>query len=264
MTQPASMLTSLNCKGDPASVGIRWEKWKRALEIYLLALNIDNPNKKRATLSHTGGLSLQDIIYYNISGAHVDEAEGIDVYKVALDKLDEYFLPKQSKIYERHLFKLIKQENEEKFEKFLLKLRNQVGKCKFTNSDEHLIDQIVEKGNSIELRKKILSVGDTITLDQIIYEANVEVVGRQLEDFNRKDPIQGNSRSKVNKLYLGKSKDMDKQVKYKSNDEVCSRCGSHKHVQNDRRCLVRDKRCLKCNLMPFSRTLQNETKKDVR
>lgn len=57
------------------------------------------------------------------------------------------------------------------------------------NNDEHLIDQIVEKSNSMELRKKTLSVGDTITLDQIIYEANaLEAVGRQLEDFNRFDP----------------------------------------------------------------------------
>jgi len=120
MTQPASMLMSLDgldCEGDPTSVGIRWEKWKRALEIYLLALNIDNPSKKRATLLHTGGLSLQDI-YYNIPGAHVDEAEGVNIYKTVLDKLDEYFSPKQSKIYERHLFRLIKQEDGEKFEVF--------------------------------------------------------------------------------------------------------------------------------------------------
>src|SRR5436190_9827865 len=106
MTQP--MLANLNgfdCDGDPTSVGIRWEKWKRALEIYLLALNIDNPLKKRATLLHTGGLPLQEI-YYNIPGAHIDEAEGIDVYKIALDKLDGYFSPKQSKNYERHLFRL--------------------------------------------------------------------------------------------------------------------------------------------------------------
>lgn len=80
----------------------------------------------------------------------------------------------------------------EKNLKFLLRLRNQAGKCKFTNSDEHLIDQIVEKCSSTELRKKILSVGDTITLDQIISEANaLEAVGRQLEGFNKKDSIQG-------------------------------------------------------------------------
>lgn len=88
--------------------------------------------------------------------------EVVDVYKVALNKLNEYFSPKQSRVYERHLFTLIKQEEGEKFEKFLLKLRNQANKCKFTNIEEHLIDQIVEKCNSPKLRKKVLSTGDTI------------------------------------------------------------------------------------------------------
>lgn len=64
------MLTTLNhfdCEGDTTSVCTRWKKWKRALEIYLLAANIDSPNKKRATLLHIGGLALQEI-YYNLPG----------------------------------------------------------------------------------------------------------------------------------------------------------------------------------------------------
>lgn len=159
--------------------------------------------KKRATLLHTGRLPLQDI-YYNIPGAQVEETKDVDVYKVALSKLDEYFSPKQSKVYERHLFRLIKQEDGEKFEKFLLRLRNQAGKCKFTNNDEHLIDQIVEKCNLTELRKKILSAGDTITLDQIGIEANaLKAVDRQLEDFKKKDLIhQGSNNNEINKLDL--------------------------------------------------------------
>ncbi|XP_029166467.1 uncharacterized protein K02A2.6-like isoform X1 [Nylanderia fulva] len=252
MAQLASTLTSLNCfdcDGDPASVGTRWEKWKRALEIYLLALNIDKPANKRATLLHTGGLTLQDI-YYNIPGAHVDEAEGVDVYKVALNKLDEYFSPKQSKVYERHLFRLIKQEESEKFEKFLLKLRNQANKCKFTNIEEHLIDQIVEKCNSTELRKKILSTGDNMTLDQIISEANaLEAVSRQLEVFNKKDlSHQERNNNEINKLDFKKYKSSNKQANNRNADETCSRCGSNKHSQYDKKCPARDKRCLKCNL----------------
>ena len=46
-------LEGFDCEGDPASVGLRWEKWKRAIDIYLLAANIDKPAQKRATLLHT-------------------------------------------------------------------------------------------------------------------------------------------------------------------------------------------------------------------
>lgn len=251
MTQPASTIKSLDsfdCNDDPASIGIRWEKWKRGLEIYLQAVNIDDPIKKRATLLHTGGLSLQDV-YYNIPGAHI-EAEGVDVYnEVALHKLDKYFAPKQSKAYERHLFRLMKQEEGERFEKFLLKLRDQVGKCNFTDSDEHLIDQVVEKCNSAELRKRILSVGDTITLDQIIIEANaLEAVDRQLQDFNRKNPThQGSNDSEINKIDLRKHKSSDR--KEQNRNRICSRYGSNKHLQNDQKCPAWDKRCLKCGFI---------------
>ncbi|KAJ8915716.1 hypothetical protein NQ315_000650 [Exocentrus adspersus] len=122
-------------------------------------------------------------------GAHTEpsntEGEVVDVYKTAITKLNEYFLPKQSKIYERHLFRLTKQEDGEKFDKFLVRLRNQSSKCKFSNEEEHLIDQIVEKCTSVELRKKILAIGDNINLETIISEANVlEAVNRQLEGFS--------------------------------------------------------------------------------
>lgn len=142
MTHASSTLPNLDhfdCEGDPTSVGIRWEKWKRALEIYLLAANIDIPVKKRATLLHVGGLALQEV-YYNLPGAHAEEGEGVDVYAIALKKFDSYFAPKQSRIYERYLFRLMKQEEGEQFERFLLRLRNQAEKCQFHNKEEHIID----------------------------------------------------------------------------------------------------------------------------
>lgn len=84
------------CEGEPASVGIRWEKWLRSFQIYLEASSIENPIKKRATFLHSAGSALQEI-YYNLPGAHVepDDDAGVDVYKTAVNKLNEYFYPKQ-------------------------------------------------------------------------------------------------------------------------------------------------------------------------
>nr|CAI5862750.1 unnamed protein product [Callosobruchus analis] len=156
-----------------------------AFELFSSAANIETPEKKRATLLHSGGLSLQEI-YYNLPGAHFDSPADlpIDVYKVAIEKLDVYFSPKQSRVYERHLFRLIKQDVEEKFENFLVRLRHQSTKCNFSNEEEHLIDQITEKCISTELRKKISTLGDSVTLDQIIVEANaIEAVDSQMSHF---------------------------------------------------------------------------------
>nr|CAI5856432.1 unnamed protein product [Callosobruchus analis] len=148
-------------------------------------MDIRTSIKKRATLLLLGGAGIQEI-FYNLPGASVEPTEDNDVFANAIQKLDEYFSPKQSKVYERHVFRLIKQEEGEKFEKFVVRLRNQAEKCQFDQQEDHLIDQVAEKCLSVDLRKKILTIGDNITLDRIIAEANtLEVVNRQLEEYGQ-------------------------------------------------------------------------------
>lgn len=229
-----STLEAFDCEGDPNSLGSRWEKWKRALEIYLLATKNDQPINKRAILLHTGGLALQDI-YFNIPGAHVESCNDNDVYKIAIEKLDDYFAPKQSNIFERHIFRLMKQETQEKFEKFLIRLRRQSARCNFSNENEHLIDQIVEKCNSTELRKKILILGDSVSIDKIISEANaLETVERQLNEFHDKPS------TSINKINTNLSR------MAANTPKICSRCGSKNHDSNNVSCPAKDKICTKC------------------
>lgn len=172
MTSNLSPLDKFDSDGEPGSLGLRWQKWKRALEIFLIAANIVKEEAKRATLLHTGGVGLQEI-FYSIPGAQGSGAKDEKVYKLAIEKLDEYFSPKQSIIYERHVFRLMKQEEGEKFEKFIVRLRNQAGKCNFSDTNEHIIDQVTEKCRMKELRKKILLLkNEEINIDKVISEAN--------------------------------------------------------------------------------------------
>ncbi|XP_071568172.1 uncharacterized protein [Temnothorax nylanderi] len=226
------VLENFDCTGDPNSVGVLWEKWKRAFELFLQASNISDPTKQRATLLHCGGLALQEI-YYNLPGINTETVpdKTTDVYKNTILKLDEYFLPRSSRVFERHVFRLIKQEPQEKFDKFILRLRNQAAKCDFKNLEEHLIDQIAEKCTLSELRKKILTAGDSFSLEDIIKEANtLETVNRQLEEFTGKATL-----TEVNKL---EAKKIQK--------SICSRCGSGKHTSEDKKCPARNRKCIKC------------------
>ncbi|KAL7291197.1 hypothetical protein TKK_0015038 [Trichogramma kaykai] len=244
ITSMSTNLENFDCDGDPASVSVRWEKWKRALSIFLTASNVEKPEKKRACLLHVGGLGLQDV-YYNIPGAHVDETEGNDIYEIALSKLDEYFAPKQSNVYERHIFRKLTQGNEEKFEKFLIRLRDQAEKCQFINQDEHIIDQITEKCNSVDLRKEILMVKDKITLDKIIRKANaLEAVNRQIEGFTNKSSLNENDQNTINKIHSVNST-RSKRMKI----DYCTRCGSKSHQADNKNCPAIDKRCNKCNFI---------------
>lgn len=233
------LLDQFDCEGDPTSIGFRWQRWKRALEIYFIATNITEQNKKRATLLHFGGIALQDV-YFNIPGAHVAESLANDVYDIAVKNLDEYFAPKQSFLFERHIFRLMKQEPEEKFEKFLIRLRRQCSKCNFANENESLIDQITEKCSSAKLRKSILLLGDAAKLENIITEANsLETVERQLNEFHdtHTTPVTSTSLNKIN----------TKQTKRTINKEVdCSRCGSKNHKSDYGSCPAINSICNKC------------------
>lgn len=230
-------LEKFECEGDVGSVASRWERWKRGLNIYIEATGIDSATKKRACLLHFGGHELQEI-FYNIPGANIT-SDTENVFDIAIKKLDEYFAPKQSKVYERHIFRLLKQEPQEKFEKFLVRLRQQASKCLFDKPEEHIIDQITEKCASDELRKKILKTGDEFTLNKIISEANaLEAVDRQILHFENKD----NNTQAVNKVYTQQNK-VDRQR------EPCGRCGNQKHIARDKICPARDKTCLKCGLI---------------
>lgn len=226
-------LEPFDCKSDPNSLCNRWEKWKRALDVYLTATGVNEPIKKRAVLLHTAGFALQEI-YSNLSGAQVPETESNDVFNIAIAKLDAYFSPKQSFLFDIHLFRLLKQESEEKFENFLVRLRNQSSKCNFARKEDDLVDQIVEKCSSPDLRKKILQLGVSVTIDKIIMDANlIETFERQLRVF------QGRATLEVNKIG---TRGIKKSL-------LCVRCGSRNHDQEYQYCPARDKPCRKCGFL---------------
>ncbi|XP_075981602.1 uncharacterized protein LOC142980155 [Anticarsia gemmatalis] len=229
-----------DCEGDPTSLGSRWDRWKRALEIYFVATNTKDQSTKRAILLHSGGMVLQDI-YFNIPGAHVTDPDATDVYDTAVKKLDDYFSPKQSYLFERHVFRLMKQEPEEKFEKFLIRLRRQSSKCNFANEDENLIDQVTEKCSSTKLRKNILILGDTATVEKIIAEANtLETVERQLSEFHDRQNKHSASTS-INKIDTKPTKRfVRKEVNF------CTRCGSKTHKSDCNTCPAVNASCIKC------------------
>nr|CAI5835063.1 unnamed protein product [Callosobruchus analis] len=192
------------------------------MKIYLDAAYINEPEKQRATLLHLGGISLQEI-YYNLPGDDTEIDIDGNVYTRAIEKLNDFFAPKQSKRYERHLFRKLKQEPGEKFEAFIIRLRHQASKCQLTEIDESIIDQILEKGSSNELRKKILASGDNMTLQDIIREANaLETVEGQMSVFAEKPST-------------SVSDDIN-QIKSRSSrrpwQQKCTRCGSSEDNRN--------------------------------
>lgn len=97
----------------------------------------------------------------------------------------------------------------------------------------------------VELRKKILTAGDSFSLEDIIKEANtLETVNRQLEEFTERKPLNEINRLETKKVLRGS----------------CSRCGSDKHT-SDKKCPARNIKCIKCGYIGHFREQCRTTKK---
>lgn len=114
-----------DCEGKPASVGLLWEKWKRALKLYLIAINTTEAGKKRAGLLHMEGFTLQ----YNWCAYNI----WVGWRRVTRSRQARWVLFSKRKPYVRTTF---------------------ISKCKFTSVDDELVDQITEKYEAVELLKK--------------------------------------------------------------------------------------------------------------
>ncbi|RWR99570.1 hypothetical protein B4U79_14484, partial [Dinothrombium tinctorium] len=155
-----SMRAPMPFSASGPSVATRWERWKRGLESYLLALNVNQSNRKRAILLHVGGEELQDIV------------DGLkdpgDNYEKTIDALNKHFSPTKNIIFECHMFQQIEQNKEESIDAFASRLRQAAKSCEFGELIDRMIAvQIVNRCQSAALRKRFLRE-ESLTLDSIL------------------------------------------------------------------------------------------------
>lgn len=252
MTNPAP-LQSFHCDGEPGDIALRWPIWKRAFEIFLNASSIKSQEIKFATLLYSGGMKLQEI-FYNISENEVSGDSDNNKYDTAITKLDQYFVPTQQTnvLYERYIFRKIHQEQREKIEDFLFKLTKQAAKCKFKEQNEHIIDQIVEKCNMLDLRKAILLINhDNINVNDILKQA---IAIETVNTLTKRTGIKNNNDHKQIKSLKAS----------KRNKKNCKRCGSINHTENNIHCPARHSRCDKCKFFGHYKELCLTTKKTIK
>lgn len=230
-----------------------WERWHRGLENLLAASKVTKPVDKKSHLLAWGGFELQDV-FYGIPGADVDESGNVDPYKVAVEKLNEYFAPKHHDAFSRYLFWSLAPEPEEPIEKFLLRAQKQALKCKFgTNENESrdisIIDKIVLWA-PVELREKLLQKED-LTLDTVTNIVNAyQIVKFQSGQISKKEVSS-------NRIY-GKS--LQQNSNFSSTSFNCSRCGRHDHDASSNMCPAKNDKCHKCGSVGhYARRCQTRT-----
>lgn len=90
------------------------------------------------------------------------------VHKTAVEELNTYFTPKRNTVFERHLFRRVKQSTGETLDQFHVRLRKLASTYEFKNIEEELISQITEGTSSIRLCRNALHEAK-VTLDKLIH-----------------------------------------------------------------------------------------------
>lgn len=137
----SNVIKPLNCNAE--NMSLEWEAWKNQVEMLCKVRDIKDQEKKKDVLVLLGGLDLQRI-YLNLPDLENEESDTNDgPFDTLIKQLDKFFVAKRSKRFERHVFRQMKQLDQEKFDRFVMKLRIQALKCEWSllQANDNIVDQ---------------------------------------------------------------------------------------------------------------------------
>ena len=229
--------STFDTHGEPTSLGTRWKKWRQGFDLYLVAAGITDVAQKKALLLHCGGEDLREL--FDTLPDPAGLPEGTDAYVKACTALDTYFLPRKNKRYERHVFRICVQKDNESIAQYVTRLRSLAKTCEFHNTDDEIVDQIIEKCNSRKLRKRLLKEHELTLAKLCEIAAIIEAADHQAEQYKDVKPAEPNDDSdqdEINKIsnrfYRTKFPKSSIVRPPPERNQTCYRCGSKSHLAN--------------------------------
>lgn len=217
------------------SVAIRWERWVDQFQVYADAVELVRAIDavQRSVFLHVAGPEVMELV------KHLEEDPAIEnAFQRALDALSAYFKPRKNRHFERHLFRDIRQEGET-IDSFYTRLRAQASACEFSDGDERILEQIIEKCSNAALRKKLLERGDELTLKTALEVArSFETVNAQSSVMNATPNVSNLSTSPRTCLFCSKSHVFKREL-CPARQATCSSCGATGHYASAAACKSR-------------------------
>lgn len=244
-----------NCGSD-------WKMWLRGFEIYAEANKLSEPADKLNWMLHYAGAKVQKIFY--ALPEHTENENSMsdmmknrgplangygkfdtNSYDEAVLKLNRFFEPKKNVSYERHVFRQMKQNANERIDMFLMRLREQAERCDFGDQlDGNIRDQITSGCASDILRRKILERGDESLAKLIQMAQMIEIVHKQQRSFET--PNNESKESDVCKIETKRRFGLNRKTPSDDFVGTCGRCGMKGHKSMDVKCPARGKSCNHC------------------
>ena len=237
-----SEIMPFDCTGDSTSVGPRWRRWKAAFQFYIDGKGVTDPKQKRALLLHSAGMDVQEV-YLTLEEAP-SSSKDVNEYEETMRILDHHFTPQSNIPFERHEFRQMSQKESETVDQFVIRLTRQAENCEFGEmKKEHIRDQVIDKCKSNGLRRKLLEIGRTLTLDDVQRVArSMEAADLQAKRIERDRVEEINNVGRRGQRWKKSGNTLkNKQTK------KCYRCGRAGHFARDKNCPAVSEACKKCN-----------------
>ena len=151
------------------TIALRWEKWINRFDIFLVARNINNAERKKAMLLHSAGEEVYDVY----DSLQIPAESTYDEFKTLLS---EYFAPKRNMQYERYAFRKESQSASQTIDSYYTKLKGLAKHCEFADIDGEIFSQIIQRCSDNHVREKGLSEPNLRLQNLLLYARSRESV----------------------------------------------------------------------------------------
>lgn len=218
-------LSAMNMHGNLKQ---NWQKWIDRFKNYLIAADIKaKPEATQcAILLHYIGEECFEIYKTFI----FDESEQNKI-DILIKKFEDYFNPKRNITFERHLFFMRSQHQDESIDQYVTDLKNIAANCEFGDLRASLIrDRIVCGVTNLSLREKLLEEDD-LSLEKTLNICRaMELSKQQAQEISNPSTVDSNvdrvyrRRHKPNQTEASSSSTRTTVEEYER--KTCRRCGN--------------------------------------
>ncbi len=116
----------------------------------------------------------------------------VDKFPDMCKKMTDYYNPKRSKMYERHVFTHTKQKPDEDIMSFVTRLRTAARYCEYVDTDEMICGQVLSGGTSEWLTTRAFQDSSEPTLESIMKLATTKAVATTRAKVMKEESIDHN------------------------------------------------------------------------
>ncbi|XP_059046435.1 uncharacterized protein K02A2.6-like [Achroia grisella] len=218
------------------NVAVNWNLWLQQWDWYATATNMHKKKPEVQVAVFMTSIGPEAAVIFNTFGLTQSQSTCLKTIK---GKFTAYFTPKVNETYERYMFNLIVQRENQPVDEFITNLKNKIKNCGYGNIEESIIrDRIVMGIKSDSTREKLLAESDLTLQKTIDICHSAEQVKMQVNSMKQAVIVEAVTWNK------NKTKLANKQGKNMEEKFHCGRCDTE-HGRKE--CPAFRKICKICN-----------------